>query len=116
MHERGQDFADSIWVIDPVFMIDLVREQLGEDSDADPGRASTPTSARSKLSDEEMRDAAPRTQKRRQAERARQAEAERSNLGLGHDIAAGLMDPTGDQLDALTADRLPPARRATTAR
>ena len=28
-------------------------------------------------------------------------EAEGSNLGLGHDIAAGLIDPTGDQLDAL---------------
>jgi hypothetical protein len=40
-------------------------------------------------------------QKRRQAERQRQTDAERSNLGLGHDIAAGLMDPTADQLDAL---------------
>ena len=33
----GQDFAASIWVIDPAFMINLVREQLGENSDTTPG-------------------------------------------------------------------------------
>ena len=30
VYDRGPDFAASIWVIDPVFMLDLVREQLGE--------------------------------------------------------------------------------------
>ena len=34
--------------------------------------------------------------------RARHAEATRSNLGLGHDIRAGLIDPTDAQLRALT--------------
>jgi hypothetical protein len=48
-----------------------------------------------------MRDAAAEDQKRRQAERQRQADAERSNLGLGDDISASLMDPTADQFDAL---------------
>jgi hypothetical protein len=100
VYERGQDFAASIWVIDPVFMLDLVREQLGEDSDSAPA-AEHAYFAGAKLNDDEMRDAAAEDQKRRQVERQRQADAERSNLGLGHDIAAGLMDPTGDQLDAL---------------
>jgi len=77
-----------------------VREQLGEDTDGAPA-AEQAYFGRAKLSDEEMRDAAAEDQKRRQAERQRQAEADRSNLGLGHDIAAGLIDPTGDQLDAL---------------
>ena len=35
-YDRGPDFAASIWVIDPVFMLDLVREQLGEDTDGAP--------------------------------------------------------------------------------
>jgi hypothetical protein len=87
-------------VIDPIFMLDLVREQLGDDTDGAPA-AEHAYFAGAKLSDEELRDAAAEDQKRRQAERQRQADAERSNLGLGHDIAAGLMDPTADQLDAL---------------
>jgi hypothetical protein len=83
-----------------MFMLDLVREQLGESTDASPA-AEHAYFAGAKLADDEMRDAAAEDQKRRQAERQRQADAERSNLGLGHDIAAGLMDPTADQLDAL---------------
>jgi hypothetical protein len=102
VHERGQDFADSIWVIDPVFMIDLAREQLEADSDYTPAREEAYFGT-SKLADEEMRTAGEEDAKRRQAERARQHEAERSNLGLGHDIAAKLMDPTADQLQALKA-------------
>ena len=83
-----------------MFMLDLVREQLGESTDASPA-AEHAYFAGAKLADDEMRDAAAEDQKRRQAERQRQADAGRSNLGFGHDIAAGLMDPTADQLDAL---------------
>ena len=43
VYDRGQDFAASIWVIDPVFMLDLVHQQLGENTDEAP-RPSTPTS------------------------------------------------------------------------
>jgi hypothetical protein len=100
VYERGEDFAASVWVIDPVFMLELVREQLGENTDGAPA-AERAYFAGAKLNDEELRDAAAEDQKRRQAERQRQADAERSNLGLGHDIAAGLMDPTAAQLDAL---------------
>ena len=102
VHERGQDFAATIWVIDPVFMIDLAREQLENDSDQTPAREEA-YFAGAKLADDELRDAAAEDRKRRQAERARQAEAERSNLGLGHDITAKLMDPTDTQLHALKA-------------
>ena len=102
MHERGQDFAATIWVIDPVFMIDLAREQLENDSDQTPAREEA-YFAGAKLQDEELRDAAAEDRKHRQAARARQAEAERSNLGLGHDITAKLMDPTDTQLHALKA-------------
>jgi hypothetical protein len=100
VYERGEDFAASMWVIDPVFMLDLVREQLGENTDGAPA-AEQAYFAGAKLNDDDMRDAAAEDRIRRQAERQRQADAERSNLGLGHDIAAGLMDPTADQLDAL---------------
>jgi hypothetical protein len=99
--DRGQDFAAGIWVIDPVFMIDAVREQL-----ADADAATTPARderyfAGARLDDDELRDAAAEDRERRAAERARHAEATASNLGLGHDIRAALADPTDDQLHAL---------------
>jgi hypothetical protein len=50
-----------------------------------------------------MHDAAAEERDRIAAERVRQAQAERSNLGLGQDIAAGLTDPRSGQLDALRA-------------
>ena len=102
VHQRGQDFADSIWVIDPVFMIDLAREQLQADSDQPPAREDAYFGT-AKLNDDELRDAGAHDAQRRQAERARQLDAERSNLGLGHDIAANLIDPTAGQLHAVKA-------------
>ncbi len=102
VHERGQDFDDTIWVIDPVFMLDLVHEQLQDDSDQTPAREEA-YFAGVKLADEELRDAAAEDRKRRDSERARQADGERSNLGLGHDINAKLIDPTDSQLHALKA-------------
>ncbi len=102
VHERGQDFADTIWVIDPVFMLDLAREQLEYDSDQTPAREEA-YFAGAKLQDDELRDAAAEDRQRREAERARRAHGERSNLGLGHDINAKLTDPTDSQLHALKA-------------
>ena len=101
VHERGQDFAAGIWVVDPVFMLDLVHEQL-KDTDAEIAREE-PYFAGARLDDDELRDAAQEDQQRRAAARARQADATRSNLGLGHDIRAGLMDPTDAQRQALKA-------------
>jgi hypothetical protein len=97
--DRGQDFAAGIWVIDPVFMIDTVRQQLA-DADSTAAREER-YFAGARLDDEDLRDAAEHDRQRRAAERARHAEATASNLGLGHDIRAALADPTDDQLHAL---------------
>ena len=32
IHQRGQDFADSIWVVSPLFIIDLCHQQINADS------------------------------------------------------------------------------------
>jgi hypothetical protein len=97
--ERGQDFAAGIWVIDPVFMIDAVRQQLA-DASAETAREETYFGG-ARLDDDELRDAAEQDRRRRAAERARHAEATASNLSLGHDIRAALADPSHDQFSAL---------------
>src|SRR4051794_7189933 len=97
--DRGQDFAAGIWVIDPVFMLDTVRQQLA-DADSTPAREER-YFAGTRLDDEDLRDAGEEDRERRAAERARHAEAIASNLGLGHDIRAALADPTDEQLHAL---------------
>ncbi len=99
VHERGCDFAAGIWIVDPGFMLDLAHEQLG-DGDAAPAREEA-YFAGARLDDDELRDAAAEDEQRRQRARARHADATRSNLGLGHDIRAGLMDPTDAQHNAL---------------
>ena len=45
----------------------------------------------------------PAERERRHEQRQRQADAVRTNLGLGHDLRAGLIDPSPAQLDALRA-------------
>jgi hypothetical protein len=99
VHERGRDFAAGIWVVDPAFMLDLVHEQLREVETA-PAREET-YFAGARLDDDELRDAPAEDETRRARARARQADATRSNVGLGHDIRAGLIDPTDAQLHAL---------------
>lgn len=100
--QRGQDFAASIWVVDPVFMLDAINEQLGETDDGGPAREASYFAGAS-LNDEEMHDAAKEEQEQKRAQRERQGEAERSNLGLGHDLAAALIEPKDSQLQALKA-------------
>ena len=100
VHERGQDFADGIWVINPLFMIDLAREQLAGHQDEQPAREEA-FFAGAALDDDDLRAAGQEDRERRNAQRLRQAEATNSNLGLGHDLRAGLMDPTPGQLHAL---------------
>ena len=99
VHDRGQDFAAGIWVVDAAFMLDLVHEQLN-DGDTDPAREDA-YFAGARLDDDELRDAAADDEHRRAQARARHADATRSNLGLGHDIRAGLIQPTEAQLHAL---------------
>ena len=102
VHQRGQDFADGIWVINPTFMIDLVREQLADHQNDQPARDEA-FFAGAALDDDELRTAGQQDRERRNAQRLRQAEATNSNLGLGHDLRAGLMDPAPGQLHALKA-------------
>src|SRR3954454_13214417 len=97
--DRGQDFAAGIWVIDPVFMIDTVRQQLA-DADTTPVREDG-YFAGARLDDEDLRDAAEDDRQRRGADRARHAEPTASNVGLGHDTRAALADPTDEQMRAL---------------
>ena len=99
VNERGQDFATAIWVVDPAFMIDLVHQELKDDTSA-PAREEA-YFAGGHLDDDELRDAAAAEEQRRAQPRARHAEAVRSNLGLGHDLRAGLIQPTEAQLRAL---------------
>jgi hypothetical protein len=100
VHERVQDFAAGIWVVDPPFMLDLACEQMRE-SDTAPAREEA-YFAGARIDDDELRDAAAEDEQRRAQARARHAEATRSNLGLGHDIRAGLIEPSEAQLRALT--------------
>ena len=102
VHQRGQDFADGIWVVNPLFIIDLVREQLANHENDQPAREEA-FFAGAGLDDDELRTAGQEDRERRNAQRLRQAEATNSNLGLGHDLRAGLMDPTPGQLHALKA-------------
>ena len=99
VHERGEDFAAGIWVVDPAFMLDLASERLS-DGDGAPAREEA-YFAGARLDDDELREAAAEDEARRAQARARHAEATRSNLGLGHDIRAGLIDPSDAQLRAL---------------
>jgi ParB-like chromosome segregation protein Spo0J len=99
VHDRGHDFAAAIWVVDPAFTIDLVHQELKDDTSAPAREEAYFASAR--LDDDELRDAAGADEQRRAQARARHAEATRSNLGLGHDIRSGLLQPTDAQLQAL---------------
>ena len=99
VHDRGEDFAAGIWVVDPVFMIDLAREAL-QTGGEQPAREEA-FFAGARIDDTELRDAAEEHRQRRQQANLRQAEATRTNLGLGHDIRAGLLDPTAGQLQSL---------------
>jgi hypothetical protein len=86
-------------VIDPAFMIDFVHQHLQDDESA-PAREEA-YFAGARLDDAELKDAVAVDEQRRAQARARHAEATRSNLGLGHDIRAGLIQPSDAQLRAV---------------
>ena len=74
--------------------------------------SSTPTTTRpatrryfagARLDDDELRAAAEQDREHRAEQRARHADAFTANLGLGHDLRAGLIDPSDAQLHALKA-------------
>jgi hypothetical protein len=97
--ERGTDFAAGVWVIDPAFVIEAIHETIGESELT--GAVEETYFGAAKLSDDDIRAAAAEDKQRKQAEREQRAQAISSNLGLGEDIRAGLLEPRGEQLDAL---------------
>jgi hypothetical protein len=98
--DRGRDFARGVWVVDPLFMLDVVRERLKADDGGEPAREES-YFAGARLHDPDLHAAAADDREQRAAARQRRAEATASNLGLGHDIRAALADPTAEQLDAV---------------
>jgi hypothetical protein len=101
VHDRGQDFATGIWVVDPVFILDLAVEALKGTGPGAPPARDEAFFAGAGLKDTELDLAAADDQRLRNEARQRHAEATRSNLGLGHDIRAALIDPTPGQQQAL---------------
>jgi hypothetical protein len=102
VHDRGPDFAAGIWVVDPVFMLDAARHALA-DHDTGAPAADPAYFAGAGLDTPDLREAAADERERRHEHQQRRADAVRTNLGLGHDLRAGLIDPSPAQLDALRA-------------
>ena len=101
--EPDADEGTGIWIVDPLSMLDVVREHLhAAEDDGQPAREES-YFAGARLCDDELRSAAAEDREQRAAVRDRHAEAVTSNLGLGHDIRARLADPTPEQLDAVRA-------------
>ncbi|MEA2312480.1 MAG: hypothetical protein QOE28_2448, partial [Solirubrobacteraceae bacterium] len=88
-----------IWICDPVFAIDALREPI-EHADAvpatDPGYF-----AGAQLHAPDLARAAEEERERRATRHERQAQARASNLGFGHDRRAGLLEPSPAQLEAV---------------
>jgi hypothetical protein len=103
VHDRGPDFAAGIWVVDPAFILDLIVDALNQDADDTGPAREEAFFAGAGLNDDELQHAAHDDRQRKQQAKLRHAEATRRNLGLGHDLRAGLMEPTPGQLQALKA-------------
>jgi hypothetical protein len=99
VYRRGEDYADAIWVIAPEFMLAAINEALAT-APAASGRDDHYFSA-ADVSDEDTNAAKEQLAKERQERRERQQDGESSNLGLGHDIGRGVLEPSDEQLDAL---------------
>ena len=100
VHDRGVDFAAGVWVVDPAFILDLTVDALNHDEDDTGPAREEAFFAGAGLTDDELQHAADDDRARKQQAKLRHAEATRRNLGLGHDISAGLIEPTPGQLQA----------------
>src|SRR3954453_4650974 len=74
VHDSGPDYAAGIWIIDPLFILDLAHNQLTPDNEHPPAREHT-FFAGAGLNDDELRQAAHDDQTRKQQARLHQAEA-----------------------------------------
>lgn len=100
-YDRGEKFAQSVWLTDPVFLIDLVREAAGSDDEQAANDQQERYFGAAKINDEDAKKAAEEDEERRKADRERVRQAFDRNLGLGENINATLLDPSHDQLDAV---------------
>ncbi len=96
---RGADYADAVWVIAPEFLLAEIADALKGAKPA-TGKDDQVFSA-AKVSDEDVAAARAKADKERTERRERVSEGQNSNLGLGHDIARKMLDPSEKQLDAL---------------
>ena len=108
VHDRGQDFAAGIWVVDPAFMLDLAHEQLRE-GDTAPAREDS-YFAGARLDDDELRDAAAEDEAAQGARAGalRRRDPEQPRAWTRHSRRAD--GPPRQPAPCARADRLPPAR------
>lgn len=98
--DRGEDFAASVWVVDPVFAVEAAAQAVGEAPTEAPAAEQTYFKG-SSTQDEEVEEARVEVEGARKAAREAEAQAAGSNLGIGQDIGAGLVEPTEAQMGAL---------------
>ena len=102
VHTRGEDYANAVYVVDPVFVIAAMTDAV-EASEIEVARDETFFGGAGGPDDAEVQAAAEEEAKRKEGERQRAREGFDRNLGLGNDIGAGLMEPTDKQMQALKA-------------
>lgn len=101
VHERGTDFASSVWIIDPLFFVDAVEDLLRDAPEQ--GAAQESYFKTAGVDDDDMKQAAADADAQRRAERERRQAAADRNVSLGLDITGQLMEPRGEQMKALCA-------------
>lgn len=99
VHHRGTEFADTIWVTDPAFMIDHIRTLMAESKVTNAREESY--FAKATVDSDELAEVAKEAAKDKEERRKREDAAIGSNLGLGADIGAALVDLHSDQLKAM---------------
>lgn len=92
VYERGEDFADAVWLVDPVFMIELVAEHVG-DEEAETIGPDARMFASDRTEDEDLQRAKEEEAAERAAKREREREGATRNIDLGSGVAATLVDP-----------------------
>jgi hypothetical protein len=98
-HTRGKDYADSVWVTAPGFLIECAHAAVKVHSGELAKEESYFKSGA--VADEDMSAARAEHEALRKAERLRQDQANTSNMTLGANIRGSLMELDGDQLAAL---------------
>ena len=99
VYHRGADYADALWVVSPEFVIAAIHEAM-EGVEACPRRDESYFGG-PRVTDKDTEAALEADRKRRAEARHRAESAANSNLGLGHDIATGILEPRAEQLDAV---------------